>query len=115
MDQDERVSRDFRMVHNEDECHQHTDHPRRRDNHLDYFIGPNGLQFLLDLLNRNGGKTIGDMSNFVTVMKRLHVPYFEEARAKFAVYMEHSGHELAKLESASVQSLQHIAEDFNPV
>ncbi len=86
------VPQGFRIVHNRAKCFHYTNHPHRSDNHLEYFLGPEGLQKFLSKLdvgpilnpeNKWPGK-IGDMPNFVDTIRRLHIPFYEEARRYFA-------------------------------
>lgn len=46
------------------------------DMHLYYFTGSDGLSHLLALFNRN----LRHKSELIEIIKRLHLPYYEEAR-----------------------------------
>jgi hypothetical protein len=82
----------FRIEHNREQCHQHTDAPDRSDTHLHVFLGTEGLQFFLSmldvglLLDPSGDhmRTLPEMRSFVDTVRRLHIPYYEEARQYFS-------------------------------
>jgi hypothetical protein len=46
------------------------------DNHLIYFAGPDGLSVLLSFLE----KKLSDPRELADIIRRLHVPHYEEAR-----------------------------------
>jgi hypothetical protein len=62
-----------------------------RDNHLRRFLGPAGIVQLLSMMDvgafhdPEGRELAGvkDVRNWVEVFRRLHVPYYEEARRYF--------------------------------
>jgi len=91
LDPVKRGPRDFHIVHHRSRCFQHTDAVDRSDNALNYFLGPDGLQILLAMLDRgrildpNAERlpAIPDLPSFVEVFRRLHIPYYEEARLYF--------------------------------
>ena len=91
LDSVERGTRDFHIVHNRNGCFQHTDADDRSDMHLNYFLGPDGLQYLLAMLDvgrildpsAERLPAITDLPSFVEVFRRLHIPYYEEARLYF--------------------------------
>jgi hypothetical protein len=77
----------FRIVHNRHKCQQHTKHPDRADNHLERFLGAPGLQTFLAYLDigpildpKGKGEPQPEMASFVDTVRRLHIPYYEEAR-----------------------------------
>ena len=81
----------FRIVHNNHKCFQHTHKLERSDNHLEYFVGVEGLQAFLAFLNvgpllapHNKSVRQPDMASFVDTVRRLHIPYYEEARRYLA-------------------------------
>ena len=82
---------DFRICHNRDSCYAHDERLDRSDNHLQYFVGPNGLQYLLHMmsfgvfLERRMGKTRGieNAASYSDTIRRLHLPYFAETRLYF--------------------------------
>lgn len=49
------------------------------DNHLEYFIGVDGLAYLLSFFYRN----LRDPKEVAEIIRRLHIPYYEEARQFF--------------------------------
>lgn len=86
--------RNFRIVHNwvypdKRDCFFHTSSPGRKDNHLHYYLGVEGQQALLTLLypgdffteHFTGGEwDYPNIPEFAEVFRRLHVPFYEEAR-----------------------------------
>ena len=69
------------------ECFHYTDHLNRADMHLSYYLGPAGLSALLGLLDPGAyhaptpaAASATTTREFVETARRLHVPYFEEAR-----------------------------------
>lgn len=69
------------------DCYHYTDENGRADNHLEYFLGDDGMPNLLRFLdlgpyhNRDfTGPWVKDMREFVEFMRRLTIPYYEEAR-----------------------------------
>ncbi len=66
----------FRIVHAGGDCY-YLDTPEVSDNHLIYFMGTDGLSYLLSLLSRKNGVNVAEL---VEVIRRLHVPFYEEAR-----------------------------------
>lgn len=98
---EERRAEQFHIVHNRGvsplldkgrDCYFHTEHPRRADQHLHYFIGADGLVKLLSLLDigdaiyRDGSREsrVGDVKGYTEILRRLMVPHYEEARLYFA-------------------------------
>ena len=66
----------FRIVHAGRRCY----YPERADisdNHLIYFTGKDGLPILLNLFKRKG---VADQNELAEIIRRLHIPYYEEAR-----------------------------------
>jgi len=81
----------FHIVHNKSECFHHTRAYDRADNHLAYFLGTNGLQLFLAMLDvgpildpQRKGLTAPEMASFVDTMRRLQIPFYEEARRYFS-------------------------------
>lgn len=78
----------FNIVHNKRACYQHDHHPDRSDMHLHVFLGANGLQQFLSMMDL--GKILDpsgmympalpEMRSFVDTIRRLHIPHYEEAR-----------------------------------
>jgi hypothetical protein len=103
----------FRIAHTEG-CLNYGDHPGRKDGHLRDYVGPDGLQCLLEIANNYGhGKdSLENASEFVTIIRRLHVPYFEEARPHFADYAQEEARDLESLISADIHYLERIANRY---
>jgi len=81
----------FRIVHNSNRCYHHTDAPDRADISLREFVGPEGLQNFLAMLAvgpildpDDKGEPTPDMPSFVDTVRRLQIPYYEEARRYFS-------------------------------
>lgn len=81
--------RNFHIVHNRKECYFHDSSPNRKDNHLHYYLGAYGREDLLSFLypgdffvnNFTGGNwSYPDIPQFTEIFRRLHVPFYEEAR-----------------------------------
>ncbi len=60
---------------------------RSQDNHLQYFLRPDGLAYLLSLVHEGPQQTddisttdVVDFSSWTEVVRRLHIPYYEEYR-----------------------------------
>lgn len=74
----------FRIVHNSSRC-QYPSTARVYDIHLLHLLGPDGLATLLALL-APGGQTgnredgVASLDEWGELVRRLHVPYYEEAR-----------------------------------
>lgn len=85
----------FRIVHHSPRsprkpngnCYLYTDEPNRQDAHLDQFVGPDGLARLLCWVAQvPGGETQTRAQNpeeLVELIRRLHIPHYEEARNLF--------------------------------
>jgi len=80
----------FRITHRKDRCFKHTDHNDRSDMHLEEFVGANGLQGFLAMLDvgpildpRGPRPDPPETRSLVEVMRRLHIPHYEEARQYF--------------------------------
>jgi hypothetical protein len=72
----------FRIVHNQEECHYRYERLIREgkhisDNHLQYFTGYDGLASLLTMFDC---KTQIDSYELADIIRRIHLPYYEEAR-----------------------------------
>ena len=69
-------------------CYHHTKNLRRQDTHLQDFIGQNGMLRLLSFLDLGPYhdpegqhiSRVSDMREFTELMRRLTIPYYEEAR-----------------------------------
>lgn len=79
--------KNFRICHHSDTCQKHKFAKICSDLPLSEFIGHKGIVRLLALLDQGSyheeeysGSKIEDMRAFVTFMRRLTIPYFEEAR-----------------------------------
>lgn len=72
----------FRIVHHRGSC-MYNDQRLEQQNRspsdfdLSMVVGHNGLALLLNLMER---KKFADMKEFIEVFRRLHLPYYEEAR-----------------------------------
>jgi hypothetical protein len=66
----------FRVVHAGGRC-LYPDHADISDNHLVYFTGADGLASLLSMFK---GKGVADQNELAEIIRRLHVPHYEEAR-----------------------------------
>jgi hypothetical protein len=78
----------FRLVHNSSRC-QYLSTGRLHDIHLVHLLGPDGLATLLVLLapgghtgNREEGIT--NLDEWGEIVRRLHIPHYEEARQYWA-------------------------------
>ncbi|KXB06572.1 hypothetical protein AKJ51_03475 [candidate division MSBL1 archaeon SCGC-AAA382A20] len=62
-------------------CYQHRNKEDRQDMHLNHFTGSEGLWSLNDefLIHKNGV----EVEEWAEICKRLHIPYYEEARLYF--------------------------------
>lgn len=83
----------FRIVHNDDKCaydsrKMYLKGKSTSDSHLESFIGPDGLSELLVFI---GLDKVEDSSEFVDIIRRLHTPYYEEAR-KYHSIAEQDGY-----------------------
>lgn len=70
----------FRIVHNDKKCIYNerllsSKGLRTKDMHLDHYIGPDGLNNLLEIMLR----PIIDREELVKIIKRLHIPYYEQS------------------------------------
>jgi len=82
----------FRIVHHRASCFRHTHAFDRADSHLSSFLGAPGLQLFLSMLDV--GPLLDpsaadrppepEMRSFVEAIRRLHLPYYEEARQYIA-------------------------------
>ncbi len=85
---DELPPQEFHIVHNNEMCFRHSRRRERQDNHLKYFLGPDGLVELMALFDpglHNKPKPSDvvlpkDMLEWAEIVRRLHIPYYEEAR-----------------------------------
>ena len=86
----------FRIVHHSPRspgqphgnCYRYSNYPNRQDLHLDAFVGADGLGTLLSLLAPAQGDDstrmkARDPNEAVEVIRRLHLPHYEEARRYF--------------------------------
>ena len=83
-------SHSFKIIH-QGKCDL-KDHPASAA--LEDFLGDNGLTYLLSHLSagpliasRNGGghRSVADIHEFVDLIRRLQIPYYEQARRKFSL------------------------------
>ncbi|MCM0627474.1 hypothetical protein M5J14_23660 [Lysinibacillus sp. OL1_EC] len=71
----------FRIVHHDKKC-MYNEHALFQQNkltadmHLDSFVGPDGLVYLLSKIQYD---SVEDNAELVEIIRRLHVPYYEEA------------------------------------
>lgn len=97
-----RDAHEFRIVHHAPhspsfskghDCYRHTNEPGRCDLPLENFVGHKGMVMLLRFLDvgpyhnfEYEGPSVADgaMRDFVQTMRRLHLPYYEEARLYWA-------------------------------
>jgi hypothetical protein len=109
------LARRFYIVHNKIGCLHHSEHVGRRDNHLHYYLGTDGLQKLLEIAGNaaRGKRAVSDMIEFVEIIRRLQVPYFEQARLHFKQYASDQAlDDPAPLNWTTVDELKHIAERY---
>jgi hypothetical protein len=94
----------FRIVHHAsasprrpgEDCYHHTAHRGRHDMHLDRCVGPAGLPYLLSFLDlgpvhdpdEEHTVRVRSVREFVEVMRRLTLPYYEEARTLWGIATE---------------------------
>jgi hypothetical protein len=82
------IAHAFRIVHNSRRC-QYPSMGRVRDIHLVHLLGPDGLATLLQLVSP-GGRTgnredgVANLDEWGELVRRLHVPHYEEARHYWA-------------------------------
>lgn len=81
----------FRIVHNSDRCYRHTNAYDRADIPLSEFLGAKGLQNFLSMLSvgpildpKEKGEPIPHIPSFVDTVRRLQIPFYEEARHYFS-------------------------------
>lgn len=73
----------FRIVHNDGACmydrqlNLMKDSRTVRDNHLSYFLGAEGLVYLLHVMEH---ETHQKSPELIDIIKRLQIPYYEEGR-----------------------------------
>jgi hypothetical protein len=86
----------FRIVHldsysphkSSPHCYHYEDQWNRADGRLDRYVGGGGLTTLLAFLDHDSctvstGPRVTDVRELVEIIRRLHVPYYEEARRHF--------------------------------
>lgn len=81
---DNKGSHSFRIVHHfpaspirqKPGCYAYDQHPHQADNHLATFLGIDGLSYLLVILDLHKA----NQSEMIEIIRRLHLPYYEEAR-----------------------------------
>ncbi|MDD3022035.1 MAG: hypothetical protein PHX61_13800 [Alphaproteobacteria bacterium] len=81
----------FRIVHHKSSCYQHAANRHVKDNHLNYFTGPENLPNLYKFLdpgyqyNRDLQPVVNNLqiAEFTEVLRRLTIPHYEEARLYF--------------------------------
>jgi hypothetical protein len=73
----------FHIVHNRKRCFQNDGRDECSDNHLQYFLGPSGLAYLLSIIDPEiGDGPPADMAEYLEVFRRLQIPFYEEARPR---------------------------------
>ena len=82
----------YRIVHNDTKCmyddkRLFAENKSLSDMHLTAYVGPDGLISLLSDIEFNVAK---DNSELVEIIRRLHIPYYEEAR-KYHYVAEEEG------------------------
>jgi hypothetical protein len=101
---DDEGAHSFKIVHHapksplkpDGDCYHHTRHHHRRDMHLDLYVGPGGLAHLLPFLDlgrihdpdEQHSPRVKNMREFVELMRRLTLPYYEEARVHWSTASE---------------------------
>jgi len=95
---DDHKAYDFVMVHHAihspkrsgKDCYLHAHSPRSSSSSLDNYTGPNAQAYLYRFLDfgeyhdpDNTGPKLKDIREFVNLMRRLTIPYYEEARRYF--------------------------------
>lgn len=85
----------FKIIHNAtcspkyppSSCYQYIDIPHQADAPLEYFVGPKGVAYLLSFLDVGpyhdpnfSGPWVKDVREFIEFMRRLTLPFYEEAR-----------------------------------
>jgi hypothetical protein len=68
-------------------CYHYDNNPLRSDNHLEYFLGENGLSMLYAMVDPGPHFSDGDdvpevvdFREYMEFLRRLTIPYYEEAR-----------------------------------
>lgn len=86
------VRGDFKIVHNTRDCLPKFDTPNDGSANLSLYVGPDGLAQLTDFMSDgifrdpnfehdNKVKSLGELSDLI---RRLHIPHYEEARQKYS-------------------------------
>ncbi|MEE8483079.1 MAG: hypothetical protein V3S46_00645 [Nitrospinota bacterium] len=81
----------YKIVHHSksrgSSCYHYEQHPERSDMHLNSFLGSDGMVPFISALDvgpyhspKFNNPPLKDMRNFVETLRRLHLPYYEEAR-----------------------------------
>jgi hypothetical protein len=70
----------FRIVHHDEKCMYNDKNLFRqgyltRDMHLNHYVGPDGLNNLLEIMTRPGM----DQAEVIKIIRRIHVPYYEQS------------------------------------
>lgn len=81
-DQNTGLASGFRIVHNSRNCFYdsmqlHHQGKSNHDMHIDSYLGASGLVKLLAIAERGN---IEDISEWTEIVRRLHIPYYEEAK-----------------------------------
>lgn len=78
---------EYRIYHNKHECDPKSQ-GFRAWHHMKEFVGVNGVAYMTALLSNGpimgGGPTPVDQDAWVDVFRRIHIPYYEEARLHFS-------------------------------
>ena len=97
---DDRKAHGFKIVHHAmysprkstRGCYHYDDSVRRADDYLNGYVGKDNLPALLAFLDPGEviastyhGPDLKDMREFVEIIRRLHVPYYEEARLYWGI------------------------------
>jgi hypothetical protein len=102
----------FKIVHRREECSFKGVTPGDTYEYLSNFVGQEGLFRLIKLLERNTETKSKDnyAGEIAELMRRLHVPYWEEARGKLLQYAAVNQVHPKDLSSAGIDKLREIAE-----
>lgn len=109
----------FKIVHHKSasphaiknrDCYHYSNHPEREDMHLKEFLGPDGLAELSAWVYSPGVK---DLKEWAEMFRRLHVPYYEEARRRWhAAESDGYFHEIDESARYSQDVLKEVIEQY---
>lgn len=85
------IAGQFRIAHNSHHCLVHGNNYGRKDTNLSDFLGPYKMPYILSFLdvgpvldpNFRSGNGISDVRNYVEFVRRITIPFYEEARLYF--------------------------------